>query len=297
MKILSIDIGIKNLAYCLIETTEKADAFKIIKWDVINLCEEIPNCQYIMTTKNKNKSCDKKLCDKKMCDKKSCLFRDDLFYCRTHAKKLNCLFQTPENTIKNNSKLDEIKKIADTYNINYEPMVKKSVLKRKVENYIEENIFRSVAKSSANNLSLIDIGISLAKKLPIHLKNNMEQQDIDKVIIENQISPLANRMKTLQGMVTQYFIMNNITDIHFISAINKLKPFIQEKMTYNERKLAGIKITRQLLQNNNILNCWNEIFSTHKKKDDLADSLLQGIWFLLNNKYVSFDKIITNTTE
>ena len=287
MKILSIDIGIKNLAYCLIETTGGADTFNIIKWDVINLCEESPICQYIITNKNK-----KKPCDKKPCDKKSCLFRDDTFYCRTHAKKMNCLFQTPENTIKPNSKIDEIKKIADTYKIIYEPTVKKSVLKHKVEEYIEENIFKSVAKSSANSLSLIDIGISLAKKLPLHLKNNIEQQDIDKVIIENQISPLANRMKTIQGMVTQYFIMNNITDIHFISAINKLKPFIQEKMNYSERKKTGINITKHMLQDNNTLNSWSKIFSIHKKKDDLADCLLQGIWFLLNRKYITIDNII-----
>ena len=125
MKILSIDVGIKNLAYCLIETAIQGDTFKIIKWDVINLCEETPICQYIITNKNKTKAC----------DKKSCLFRDDIFYCRTHAKKQNCLLQTPENTIKHNSKLDEIKKIADTYKIIYEPTVKKSVLKRKVEEY------------------------------------------------------------------------------------------------------------------------------------------------------------------
>lgn len=287
MKILSIDVGIKNLAYCLIETAIQGDTFKILKWDVINLCDEIPICHYTMINKKGSKQC----------NKKSCLFRDDIFYCKTHAKKMNCLFKTRENTIKHNSKIDEIKKIADTYKIIYEPTVKKSVLKRKVEEYIEENIFKSVAKSSANSISLIDVGISLAKKLPLHLENNMKLSDIDKVIIENQISPLANRMKTIQGMVTQYFIMNNITDIHFISAINKLKPFKQEKMNYNERKKAGIDITQQLLQNNNILNSWYQIFSIHKKKDDLADCLLQGIWFLLHKKYITIQNINMNKNE
>ena len=48
---------------------------------------------------------------------------------------------------------------------------------------------------------------------------------IDTVIIENQISTLASRMKTLQGMITQYFIMKNIPQIEFISASCKLKLF------------------------------------------------------------------------
>ena len=60
--------------------------------------------------------------------------------------------------------------------------------------------------------------------------------DIDRVIIENQISPIANRMKTVQGMLSQYFLMSNDKlDIEFISSINKLKDDdIHE--TYAERK-------------------------------------------------------------
>ena len=37
MKILSFDVGIKNLAFCLIDTTENN---KIIDWGVINLIED-----------------------------------------------------------------------------------------------------------------------------------------------------------------------------------------------------------------------------------------------------------------
>ncbi len=38
MKILSIDVGIKNLALCIVETTDTG--FRIKFWEVINLCEE-----------------------------------------------------------------------------------------------------------------------------------------------------------------------------------------------------------------------------------------------------------------
>ena len=37
--------------------------------------------------------------------------------------------------------------------------------------------------------------------------------------------PIANRMKTIQGMIAQYFIDKNVKLIKFISASNKLKNF------------------------------------------------------------------------
>ena len=127
-------------------------------------------------------------------------------------------------------------------------------------------------KKKANNISLIDIGIELSKKL----KNNIFI-NVDKVIIENQISPIANRMKTIQGMIAQFFIMNNINNIEFISASNKLKNYITNKTSYNERKKISIKITLDIITKE---NCLIEHFNKHSKKDDLADSFLQGLWYI-----------------
>jgi hypothetical protein len=40
MKFLSIDVGIKNLAFCLFEKTEGSTHFKITKWDTINISQQ-----------------------------------------------------------------------------------------------------------------------------------------------------------------------------------------------------------------------------------------------------------------
>ena len=54
MKILSIDVGIKNLAYCLFEKIE--DQLKITKWDTVNISEkETFKCEVI----DKNVKCEK----------------------------------------------------------------------------------------------------------------------------------------------------------------------------------------------------------------------------------------------
>ena len=103
-----------------------------------------------------------------------------------------------------------------------------------------------------------------------------------KVLIENQISPIANRMKTVQGMIAQFFIMKNLTanNIEFVSATNKLKSFIgSKKTTYKERKTLSISVTLELIKKE--LH-WHKFFEKHNKKDDLADCFLQGLWYLKN---------------
>tara|TARA_Y100001958_G_C21244963_1_gene574378 strand:+ start:3174 stop:4010 length:837 start_codon:yes stop_codon:yes gene_type:complete len=273
MKILSIDIGIKNLAYCLVEVDD--GMFRIVKWEVINLCKEVPFCQHIIKNKKTTKPC----------GKKASFTRNNIYYCKTHAKKMQCLLPGPATNLKKSTTIGKLKELANNYNIVIDDGEKKNEIFNKISHHINNNIYLPVEKIAANDMSLVEIGIAIAKNLPLHF--NLEKDPIDKIIIENQISPLANRMKTIQGMVSQYFIMNNTVDIHFISAINKLKPFTKDKLSYKERKQAGIEITRKLLDGQNKVEDWIDIFEKHKKKDDLADSLLQAIWFLSDKKYIT----------
>ena len=112
----------------------------------------------------------------------------------------------------------------------------------------------------------------------------LENIDIDIVCVENQIGPLALRMKTLQGMIMQHFIEKEIPLVEEVSATNKLKDFLDlKKTTYAERKKLSIDYTQKILLENNNLHKWIKPFSEHKKKDDLADSFLQGRWYLNNS--------------
>jgi hypothetical protein len=76
---------------------------------------------------------------------------------------------------------------------------------------------------------------------------------------------------------------NNNIDIDFVNASNKLKEFIEIKSTYTDRKKLGIQKSIELLNDNFHYNSWSDFFKNHSKKDDLADSFLQGIWYLNNN--------------
>jgi hypothetical protein len=141
---------------------------------------------------------------------------------------------------------------------------------------------------SAASVDLITIGRNMHRRfdaLP-HLASG-----IDVVIIENQLSTLATRMKTLQGMITQHFIMRGVPDIRFISATNKLKLFSEEgggdkegKDDYADRKKRSIEITRALINNAAHMPMMAMQFVEHKKKDDLADCFLQGLWWLCKGR-------------
>ena len=148
----------------------------------------------------------------------------------------------------------------------------------------KENI-EFVSKKRTRDFNLVEYGRELKKQFTETLKD----VNIDGVIVENQIGPLALRMKTLQGMIMQHFIEKNIPLVEEVSATNKLKEYIgSKKTTYNERKKMSIEITRNILVKENLLTKWNPFFDSHKKKDDLADCFLQGRWYL--NKTILKDK-------
>ena len=291
MRILSIDVGIKNLAFCLFEKDEVSSYFNIIKWDIVNLSQEdeILKCIYV----DKNVPCNKpaKYMINKKDETESCCF------CLKHSKKQN--YQLPTSELKpafiNKQKIQKLIELADKYEIQYEKPIKKNDLLFKINEYISQKCFKEIGTTNASQIDLISIGKNIKTKLN---KIFPVEEKIDYILIENQISPIANRMKTIQGMIAQYFIMNNNAErIEFISSINKLKINTtgkenkenkesketkdpEEKASYNSRKKLGITKCLELLTNEHCFNDKLNFFNTHKKKDDLSDAFLQGLWFI-----------------
>lgn len=272
MHILSFDVGIKHLAYCLIGFQD--NSFIIQDWKVIDLCKNQQyKCQYLN------------------CKRNATYYKVNCYYCKTHAKKHESYtMPTTKTTSKylRSCKIHELRDILSETDISSNPISKKEIIEALQQLY-ETTVFNTIQETKASTLSLITIG----KNMKEELDNIAFPTDIDYVIIENQISPIANRMKTLQGMITQYFIMRNYNNIEYISSANKLK-FLSEfdtqthkKLTYNERKKQGICITDKILSTNIHLEKWLTIFRKHKKNDDLADALLQGLWFAQHKQLFS----------
>ena len=267
MRVLSIDVGIKNLAFCLFE---KKEDFSICKWDVVNLAEQ------------ENLICG-------ICNKPAKYIKNDACFCLKHAKKQNYLIPTTElkKTFINKQKIPKLFEIADKYEINYEKGIKKADLILAINEYINNNCFNEIGITNASKVDLIQIGMNLKLKFDKLFLDDTKITTIDHVIIENQISPIANRMKTIQGMIVQYFIMVDIDvgNIEFISASNKLKDCdVKDKTKYSDRKKLGIAKCLEIITEKPHFNEHVDYFKTHKKKDDLSDSFLQGMWFINDKK-------------
>lgn len=235
MIILSIDVGINNLALCLCNKDNLN--IEILSWQIINLIDN-SKCNAI-------KSC--------KCNAKFFINKGDLidYYCNKHVIKE-----------KNNNLLEKCKDL------------------------------------NSNNTSLINIGerlMILFDKyfLELYNNNNININDINHILIENQIGPIANRMKSLQAMISMYFILKKNCNIQYINSSNKLKYFIKKSENYKERKKKSIEITDKIIlekEFNILLNCinynikiinsdWYEFFKSNNKKDDLADCFLQLLYF------------------
>lgn len=312
-KLASFDIGIKNMAVCIFEIHPGATTIQ--KWEVLNLMntEATPHHTCNCPLKPAKKNAPLKLCNKKA--KYGKPGNPDKTYCEKHATQ-STEWIIPDKsfstaTLKKHT-YEELITIAQKYKI-FEnkdlgkivfekpqlpvavptiPTTKKGLLE-KIIPFFEENTYKVLVepkKKTANNTDLISIGKNMTRlldEIP-----DMQNGTITHVILENQIGILANRMKTIQGMLAQYFIMRGRPDIHieFVSSSNKLKDLANTKETennYKQHKKDGIFFCKQFLEKNTGLGEWSHVLET-TKRDDLADCFLQGIWYLKREKIITY---------
>jgi hypothetical protein len=253
MKFVSIDVGIKNLSFCLFE-----DDGRILKWDNINLIDEMET----------------KCCE---CNKPAKFCKNGKEFCKKHTNKNEYIIPTSEFKSLSKKSKQYLIDLASKYNIVLQSL---NPNKTDIIKQIESKCYETISSTNATKVDLVTIGRNIQRKFDTCLSDHLNS--IEMMIIENQIGPLANKMKTIQGMISQYFIMkNNNIQIEFISASNKLKDFVsKDKTEYKQRKKLGTTICLQLINENVKFNEWVSFLNTHKKKDDLADCFLQGLWFI-----------------
>lgn len=302
MKTISFDVGIKNMAYCVFDCSTNVD---ILEWKVINLMEEQqtnPLCSCNIIPKSKKAQI-------KPCKKHAKYSKNDNYYCEKHAVDSQYILPTKDNTFTHikKKKNEDLIKWGKTHFLflNIENLEKpnKQCLLDTIKNYLDIHCLDPVKKVKNKTASQTDL-VVIGKNMKKMFNTNKLFAQLDNVIIENQISPIANRMKTIQGMLAQYFIMiNDNCDIDFISSSNKLKQFQSEgsrpinvksdKQTpttnpnYKEHKKDGIYYCERILQINDNLSGWLESMDT-KKKDDLADAFLQGLWFFKSKNIITY---------
>ena len=270
--VVSIDVGIRNLSFCFFEFTPSGT--RIIKWDNIDLTERDPQ-----------------MCETTGCKKAVKYTKNGRCWCLTHSKQQPFMVPTKEltKTALTKTKVAGLKVLVEKYGIldNIEPTTRPEMVSSLLK-HADVHFFETKSQINAVHLNLVVIGRNIQHKLDVIFGDDIAI--IDTVIIENQIGPLAVKMKTVQGMLAQYFIMkNNNIAIEFVSSVNKLKGLGQcqgqegsEPMDYKGRKKLGVQCCTEKISLNNAN--WLPFFKSHKKKDDLADCFLQGIWYYFDTK-------------
>jgi len=297
VRICSWDVGIKNLAYCIIDWND--GEYKIVKWNIINISEEDEAICGVIQKNNKE-------CKRKSVWENGCGELRETF-CNQHKDHYTKGNILPEFLLEamDKDKDKEKKKCSYVNKNNNECKSKGSYVftidelfyctthaKAKASSHIKNLQLTKIKKTQSYKQGLSSLGIKMVTELDMI----PELLSVNEVYIENQPTLINPTMKTISAFLYQYFVIrgkvdkDSIKNIKFISPSNKLKinedrtlevltKAKNEGKTYKMTKQLGIKYTLIML-NDDINNGWIEHLDKFKKKDDLCDAFLQGYYCL-----------------
>lgn len=314
-RILGWDVGIKHLAYCIIN--KEGNNFKVEKWAIIDLTES-----------DQHRCCGILKKDNSICDAGACFYgisgNDTKYYCGTHKSQhivdLDAL-------VKPCNENEQCKFIS--------PRSKKGCDKSG-ECIINGNICckkhkETLLKEKNKELSIKTIKVKkctsadpqyLCERMYKKLNEIEDFANVDRVYIENQPTFINPTMKAVSSMLLSYFVYlfaskklsNKI--VKFVSPsfkillnddlvqcintkltehqkvkqetckcrlcilgkeliTNKDKPYEKYKFSYDSVKELGIIYTEKILSDNKINDNFN-LIKNYSKKDDLCDAFLHA---------------------
>lgn len=280
--ILSFDVGIINLAYCLF--TKEDNKLKILDWNIINL------------TNRESTKC--------FCNLKASFCQGDKFFCKVHAKKCESIKQFDEIFKSNidNKCTCLIKNILcgrkSSYNLDDQYFCKThaKIKYKSLETYYKVKPYKNKIVST---MDFDETRLKLFQKL--EEKKELFKAEI--ILIENQPSMKNPTMKSIATGLYDFYMIRGLLDkipesniriVKFMSPSNKLKLVddgqIKQVIIYKEEskdskaykltKELSVKYAKELITD---MNEWILFFNNQKKKDDLADALLQGLYYYEKN--------------
>lgn len=256
MKLISFDVGLRNLAYCVLEGTSRSDV-KIVDWNIIDVLGEQAGVGAAR-------------CHKCTAAARYEHASEGTFACSKHAPRK----QKPlTKAALNKSTPVELQEEIVRLGLRTEAK-KKADLVTLLYNHARQNTWKKCVASSSSG-SVLDYAPALVACLDARLG---VWKGSDLVCVENQPE---RRMYAVQAMLQMYFTMRGIK-ASGVSATHKLSNIVTVDdvvHTYKGRKKTGITHAYALVPAIN-----QEHFNKHPKKDDLADAFLQGLWVLEHSR-------------
>ena len=295
---LGWDVGIKNLAYCLLN--KKGDKLEIIDWGIINLLVHKSPPIYCNCLKVNGDVCGRRASYYSFpTENKDSDSSENKNYCNIHLKKERKEWgklSNEERTIKES----QIKEWSDKW-----VCCKDGCSKIATRYCIKNNLYYCTKHSKETDTIKDAINQSSAVRMPMLTLGKILYDKLDKlpqllkakrICIENQPVLKNPTMKSIQMMLYSYFVMKQhenkleLHDMILMSAKNKLKVYkdkygelpkkiLSMRDKYRRNKMMAIEHTR-LFVNNEHDEEWQEFYNEHDKKDDLADAYLMTRYFI-----------------
>jgi len=204
--------------------------------------------------------------------------------------------------------LDENKKILDwgIINLNKDPKCQCGIQKEcsKTATYsIKDNENSEIKYCCSTHIKKYNLNKKKKKKLNSNydlfkisqimmeeLNSKVDFLNHDIICIENQPALKNPTMKSIQMLLYAYFIIEGVckdsicSNVQMINARNKLKvykgPEVECKFTdkYKKNKYLAVEYTKVMILEED--KKFIDLFTDCKKKDDLADAYLQGIYYI-----------------
>lgn len=248
MKLVSFDVGLRNLAFCVMEGTTRSNV-KILHWDLIDVMAESAGQDNIKCYK---------------CKKPANWTNGTSTACTLHKPKT---IKPPTKTALNKKTLVELNTLAcKTFK------TKKDAVEFLYKSKAVDNWKRCV--KSTKSVSVVDLAGPIA--MCLEARKDL-WKDADLIAFEQQPD---KRMLCVQAMLHMWFVCAGYR-CSGVSATHKLTNMITTQdftKTYKGRKKTGIIHATELVPTAEN----REYMLKHPKKDDLADCFLQGLWVLEN---------------
>jgi hypothetical protein len=251
IKIISFDVGLRNLAYCILDGTESN--LKILNWGLIDIMAE--------SSGNGNVQCYK-------CKKPATWKQEEKYACTKHRT----ITKQYTKTLLMKMSIENLMKEAEIIQVN--KTTKKDLVNALYSHY-SKNIWKRCVKSCKAG-SVVDLAPLIASSLT---SRTSMWTGASLVIFEQQPD---KRMLAVQSMMHMWFVCHGYK-VKGVSAVHKLTNIVtidDSTKTYKGRKKTGILHTEKLCPSE-----WLDYFKKHPKKDDLADCFLQGLWMLKSHKH------------
>jgi hypothetical protein len=285
MTILSWDVGVLHLAYCIIHPEK--DKLKILDWNNINLLHDpLMDLHCCGTLKNELKCTKKALYYLSINPKKG--------FCKNHLHQAERFLK--KSYIKKFFKKKETEKLCQ-YSRNSKTICKmkgkylfrNQTICRNHYKLILKNEFlpKPIKKTVTQKIPTSQIQLALIKELD-SLMEHFNKMKIDEVVIENQPTFKNPKMKSIANTLYDFFLIRGLIDkemnikiLRFIAPSNKLKlkGLNLNNKKYKITKELSVKYTKQLLEEDPVQLEYLNLF---EKQDDLCDSFLQGKYYYEN---------------